>query len=172
MSELTGSRAFGILALRLVAGWAFLFAGLQKVLAAEPFSAYGFLAFGTAGTAEGAAEGAIINPTHAFWVDLANNAQMLDVINFVVPLGQILIGAALILGLATRFASLMGFLMMAGFTIAAWDFAHGVVNLTALLGITTLVLGIVRAGEVYGLDAIVDEQPIVKRTPVLRYVFG
>ena len=172
MSELTRSRAFGLVALRVVAGWAFLFAGLQKVFAVEPFSAYGFLAFGTAGTAEGAAEGAIINPTNAFWVGLANNAQMLDVINFVVPLGQLLIGVALLLGLATRFASLMGFLMMAGFTVAAWDFAHGVVNLTALLGLVTLMLGVMRAGDVFGLDAIVDEQPIVKRTPVLRYVFG
>ena len=172
MTALTGSRAFGILALRLVTGWAFLFAGLQKVLAAEPFTAYGFLAFGTAGTAEGAAEGAIVNPTNAFWVDLANNPQLLEIFNFLVPFGQIAIGAALILGLATRFAAVMGFLMMAGFTIAAWDFAHGFINQTVLLGTAALVLGVIRAGEVYGIDAIVDEQPIVKRTPVLRYVLG
>ncbi|MDQ2688751.1 MAG: DoxX family membrane protein [Chloroflexota bacterium] len=172
MTALTGSRAIGILALRLVTGWAFLFAGLQKVFAVEPFSAYGFLTFGTAGTAEGAAEGAIVNPTNAFWVDLATNAQLLDVINFMVPFGQIAIGAALILGLATRFAAVMGFLMMAGFTIASWDFAHGFVNQTVLLGTAALVLGLIRAGEVYGIDAIVDEQPIVKKTPALRYVLG
>lgn len=172
MTALTGSRAFGILALRLVTGWAFLFAGIQKVFAAEPFSAHGFLTFGTAGTAEGAAEGAIVNPTNAFWVDLATNPQLMEIVNFIVPFGQIAIGAALILGLATRFAAVMGFLMMAGFTIAAWDFAHGVVNQTVLLGTAALVLGVIRAGEVYGVDAIVDEQPIVKRTPVLRYVLG
>lgn len=172
MTALTGSRAIGILALRLVAGWAFLSAGLEKVFGAEPFSAYGFLAFGTAGTAQGAAEGAIVNPTNAFWVDLANNAQMLNIINFIVPFGQIAIGAALILGLATRFTAVMGFLMMAGFSIAAWDFAHGIVNHTVLLGAVTLILGIIRAGEVYGIDAIVDEQPIVKKTPALRYVLG
>ena len=172
MTALTGSRAFGILALRLVAGWVFLFAGLQKVFAAEPFSAAGFLTFGTAGTAEGAAEGAIVNPTHAFWVDLAANAQLMDVVNFIVPFGQIAIGAALILGLATRFAAAMGFVMMAGFTIAAWDFAHGVINHTALIGLVSLLLGVIRAGEIYGLDAIVDEQPLVKRTRALRYVLG
>ena len=170
MTALTGPRAFGILALRLITGWVFLFAGLQKVFAAEPFSAAGFLSFGTAGTAEGAVEGAIVNPTNAFWVDLATNAQLMDVINFVVPFGQMAIGAALILGLATRFAAVMGFLMMAGFTVAAWDFAHGVINYTALIALTSLILGVIRAGEVYGLDAIVDEQPIVKRTPALRYV--
>ena len=172
MTALTGSRAFGILALRLITGWVFLFAGLQKVLAAEPFSAVGFLSFGTAGTAEGAVEGAIVNPTNAFWVSLAGNGQLMDVINFVVPFGQIGIGVALILGLATRFAAVMGFLMMAGFTIAAWDFAHGVINYTAIVGLTALILGVIRAGHVYGVDAIVDEQPIVKRNPALRYVLG
>ena len=172
MTALTGFRAFGILALRLVTGWVFLFAGLQKAFAAEPFSAAGFLTFGTAGTAEGAAEGAIVNPTNAFWVDLASNVALMDVINFIVPFGQIAIGAALILGLGTRFAAMMGFLMMAGFTIAAWDFAHGVINHTALIGLTSLILGVIRAGEIYGIDAIVDEQPIVKRTRALRYVLG
>ncbi|MCC6617651.1 MAG: DoxX family membrane protein [Chloroflexi bacterium] len=172
MTNLTGSRAWGILALRLITGWAFLFAGLQKVLAAEPFSAYGFLVFGTGGTAEGAVEGAIVNPTQAFWVGLANSPQLLEAINFIVPFGQIAIGVALILGLATRFAALMGFVMMAAFTIAAWDFAHGFVNLTALLGIVALILGVIRAGEIYGLDAILDEQPIVKQTPVLHHVLG
>ena len=42
----TGTKGIAILALRLVAGWAFLFAGLPKLLGAEPFSAFGFLSFG------------------------------------------------------------------------------------------------------------------------------
>ena len=89
-----------------------------------------------------------------------------------VPFGQILIGMALILGFATRFSAVMGFLMMAFITTASWDFAHGWLNSTRFLGIVTLILGAIRAGEVYGVDAIIDEQPIVKRTPVLRYVLG
>ena len=89
-----------------------------------------------------------------------------------VPYGQILIGLALILGFATRFSAVMGFLMMAFITTASWDFAHGWINATTFLGIVTLIVGLIRAGEVYGLDAIVEEQPIVKRTPVLRYVLG
>jgi hypothetical protein len=36
----------------------------------------------------------------------------------------------------------------------------------------TLALGIIGAGEFFGLDAIVDETPIVKRAPALRYVLG
>lgn len=177
MTRLTGSRAYGILALRLVTGFYFLYAGLDKVFSfiggSEPFSAAGFLSFGTAGTTSAVvAEGTIVNPTAPFWADLATNTSLLAVVDFVVPFGQVAIGLALILGLATRFAGVMGFAMMAFITIAAWDFGHGVVNATSFLAISALILGIIRAGEVYGLDAIIDEQPLVKRTPVLRYVLG
>lgn len=175
--RLTGSRAIGILVMRLLAGFWFLYAGLDKVFSwiggSEPFSAAGFLSFGTAGTtSEAVAEGTIVNPTQPFWVDLAANSTAIGIIDFLVPFGQVAIGAALVLGLATRFAAVMGFLMMAFITVAAWDFAHGWINSTSFLALTTLMLGVIRAGEVYGLDAIVDEQPIVKRTPALRYVLG
>lgn len=177
MTALTGSRAYGILALRIITGWYFLYAGLDKVFSfiggTEPFSAGGFLTFATASTTSAVvAEGTIVNPTAPFWADLAANTSLLTVVDFLIPYGQVAIGLALILGLATRFAGVMGFLMMAFITIAAWDFAHGVVNATSFLAILALILGVIRAGEVYGLDAIVDEQPIVKRTPILRYVLG
>lgn len=45
-------------------------------------------------------------------------------------------------------------------------------NATSFLALAAMVLGVLRAGDVYGIDASVDEQPIVKRTPVLRYVLG
>jgi thiosulfate dehydrogenase [quinone] large subunit len=177
MTTLTGSRAYGILALRIITGWYFLYAGLDKVFSfiggSEPFSAAGFLTFGTAGTTSAVvAEGTVVNPTALFWADLASNAALLSAIDFLVPYGQVAIGLALILGFATRFAAVMGFLMMAFITIAAWDFGHGVVNSTSFLAAVTLILGVIRAGEVYGVDAVVNEQPIVKRTPALRYVLG
>jgi thiosulfate dehydrogenase (quinone) large subunit len=177
MTALTGSRAYGILALRIATGFYFLYAGLDKVFSfiggSEPFSAAGFLAFATAGTTSAqVAEGTIVNPTAPFWADLAANPTALSVIDFIVPFGQIAIGLALILGLATRFAGVMGFAMMAGFTIASWDFAHGVLNQTSFLAISALVLAVIRAGDVYSIDSIVEAQPIIKRTPVLRYVLG
>jgi thiosulfate dehydrogenase (quinone) large subunit len=172
MTSLTRSRAFGIFALRIVIGLVFLYAGLEKLLGAEPFSAFGFLTFATAGTAAGAAPDAIVNPTHAFWVDLAANGSLLGIVNWLVPLGQVAIGLALIAGLATRFAGVMAALMMTLLSVAAWDFAHGPLNHTVVVGVAALVLGIIRAGEIYGVDAIVDTQPIVKRTPLLRYVLG
>ncbi|HKO32984.1 MAG TPA: DoxX family membrane protein [Candidatus Limnocylindria bacterium] len=177
MTGLTASRAYGILALRVVTGFYFLWAGLDKLFTfiggAEPFSAAGFLSFGTAGTTSAAvAEGTIVNPTAPFWADVASNTALLSTIDVLVPVGQILIGTALILGFATRFSAVMGFLMMAFITTASWDFAHGWLNSSSFLGIVALILGVIRAGEVYGVDALIDEQPIVKRTPVLRYVLG
>jgi thiosulfate dehydrogenase [quinone] large subunit len=173
MTGLTRSRALGILAMRLTVGWVFLYAGIEKIFGAEPFSALGFLKFGTIGTtAAQVAEGTVVNPTHAFWVDLAGNPTLLGIINFIVPFGQVAIGAALILGLATRFASVMGTVMMAAFWIAGWDFAFGVIEYHSVMAIATAALGLMAAGEVYGLDALVNDTPIVKRTPALRYVLG
>jgi len=174
MTGLDRPRAYGILILRVMTGIVFLWAGLAKVFAAEPFSAAGFLKHGTSGTLgwpfavieEGA------NPTAGFWAGLAANGTLLSIINVLVVYGEIAIGIALILGVATRFAGAMGFVMMALFSVAAWDFAHGLFNETVILGITSLALGVMRAGEVYGLDAIVEDQPLVRRTPALRYVLG
>jgi len=177
MTGLSPTRAFGIVALRVVTGFYFLWAGLDKIFAfiggSEPFTAYGFLTFATGGTTSAVvAEGTIVNPTQPFWADLATNTALLSVIDILVPYGQVAIGLALILGFATRFAGVMGFVMMAFITVASWDFAHGWVNATSFLALSSLLLGVIRAGEVYGIDAIVDEQPLVKRTPVLRYVLG
>ena len=156
----------GIALLRVVVGVIFLWAGLEKVLGAGPegFSAAGFLKFGTAGslgwpfvTGE-IAEGTVFNPTHAFWLGLADNATAMGIINVLVPFGQIGIGLSLILGLFTRFGALMGALMMLFFFFAAWDFEFGIVNqhLTYALICTTLAgLG---AGRYYGLDAVLADR--------------
>jgi thiosulfate dehydrogenase [quinone] large subunit len=175
MERVTKARERGLLVLRLVVGWVFLFAGLEKVFqlgGGGPFDASGFLKFGTAGTWPGVAEGVVANPTQSFWVGLAADPTVMTVINFVVPFGQIAIGAALILGLFTRFASLMGVVMMVGFGIAAWDFGHGIVNQHVVYAILSGILGYTAAGEIYGLDAKVEESELVHRAPALRYVLG
>jgi thiosulfate dehydrogenase [quinone] large subunit len=173
MTGLSNYRGIGILLARVTVGWVFLYAGVEKLFGETPFTAVGFMKFGTIGTtAEKVADGTIVNPTHAFWVGLAGNGTLLPILNFLVVFGEVAIGAALIVGLATRFASVAGFLMMGLFWIAAWDFSHGVVDYQSVLAIMTLALGIIGAGEFFGLDAIVEGTRLVKRAPAVRYVLG
>ena len=144
---------------RIVIGVIFLWAGLEKVIGgAGEWSAKGFLAFGTSGTlgwpfVTEVVEGTVFNPTHEFWVGLSANAGAMSAINLLVPFGQVAIGTSLILGIATRFASAMGALMMLFFFFAAWDFAYGIVNQHLTYAVVTLGLGIIGAGNYYGLDA-------------------
>jgi thiosulfate dehydrogenase [quinone] large subunit len=144
--------------LRILVGVIFLWAGLEKVLSGEPFSAAGFLQFATGGTlgwpfvTGEVAEGTIFNPTQGFWAGLATNDGAMGVINVLVPFGQIGIGVGLILGLLTRFSAAMGTLMMVLFFFAAWEFEHGIVNQHLTYALVTAFLGYIGAGNYVGLD--------------------
>lgn len=169
-------RDAGIALIRVAMGWVFLFAGIEKLLAlgGKPFTAAGFLQFGTAGTWPGVtlAQGDYLNPTHPFWVSVAGNAGLISVINVLVVFGELAIGTALILGLFTRFASIMGVIMLSFFYIAAWDFSLGIVNEQLMYAIVTGGLGLIGAGKVFGLDAIIEKTEFVRKVPVLHYVLG
>ena len=175
---MSGTRRIGIglAALRVALGGGFLYEGLDKVIhfdgSTKAFDAAGFLKFATLGTVPGGAEGAVVNPTHGMWVSLAGNPALMSAVNALVVAGEVAIGAAFILGLATRIAGGAGALMMALFWIASWDFAHGLVNEQFLYGIVAAFLAYAAAGEVYGLDALVERTPLVRRQPELRYVLG
>lgn len=160
--------------LRVAVGIIFLTAGLQKAFGPEPFDASGFLQFATAGTPWLGApvEGTVYNPTHDFWVGLAGNATLMPIINWLVVVGQIAIGTALILGLFTRFAALMGTLMMLFFFVAAWEFEHGIVNQHLTYALVTALIGYIGAGRYYGLDAVLEKAEWVRQTPAMRYVLG
>lgn len=153
------SHQLGAALLRIVAGIIMLWAGLEKLIGTPGgFSAAGFLKFGTAGslawpfvTGEPAKD-AVFNPLQGFWVSLAGNGGLMPVVNFLVVAGEIAIGIALILGLATRFASIMGALMMLFFFLATWNFAYGIVNQQLTYLVVFLAIGGMGAGKYYGLD--------------------
>ncbi len=182
MEGLTLGQRRGAAILRVAVGFIFLFAGLDKFLGinsgGQPFSAAGFLKFATNGTWPGvpeAAEGAppvIVNPTHDVWVALAGNADLMAIVNFLVVFGQIAIGTALILGIATRFAAGSGALMMVLFGIASWDFGHGIVNQHLTYALVALFIGYLGAGRYWGLDAVVEKLAVVRSAPALKYVLG
>ena len=173
--------AKALAALRVFLGLGFLTAGLMKFLmigATAPFTSAGFLKFGTAGSWPGVAEAAegappvILNPTHDLWIAIAGNATLLTFVDTLIVFGQIAIGVALILGIATRFAGIMGALMMALLTVAAWDFGHGIVNQTSLYAVVALVLAATHAGMAYGLDGILEKASIVRENGIVRRFAG
>ena len=171
------SKGRGLAILRIALGSGFLFAGLEKFLdlagSGKAFTAAGFLKFATGGAWLASDPKAVVNPTHDFWVSLAGNPQIVGVINFLVVAGEIGIGIALILGFATRFAGVAGFVMMSLFYVANWSFANGPFNEQFMYGVTALYLAYAAAGETWGLDGIIERAtPIIKRAPALRYVLG
>ena len=160
---------------QVAVGSIFLTAGLQKAFGAEPFTAVGFLKFGTNGTPffGAASEGVVYNPLQGFWADLAANGALMPFINWLVVFGQVAIGLALILGLATRFASVMGTVMMVFFLVAAWEFEHGIVNQHLAYALITGFIGYLGAGRYFGLDAVIEKMQYVRsHSPQLRFVLG
>ncbi len=86
--------------------------------------------------------------------------------------GEVAIGIALILGIATRFAGVMGALLMGFITVAAWSFAFGPVNETMLYAAVALYLAYAQAGLAFGLDAVIEKTEIVIHRPALHYLLG
>ena len=169
-------KAKGLAVLRIVLGAGFLYAGLEKVFdfagSGKAFTSAGFLQFGSAGTLPGSAEGAIVNPTHDLWVSIATNPGLVSAIDFLVVAGELAIGIALILGFATRFAGVMGAILMGLITVAAWDFGFGPINETVMYVTVALYLVYAEAGLAYGVDAILEKTEVVTHRPALHYLLG
>jgi thiosulfate dehydrogenase [quinone] large subunit len=168
----------GAALLRIVVGIIMLWAGLEKAIGTPGgWTSAGFLKFGTAGTlgwpfvTGEPPDGAVYNPFHDFWVGLAGNASVVQAIDFLVIVGELAIGAALILGLLTRFASIMGALMMLLFFLASWNFAYGIVNQDLTYFVVFLAIAGIGAGKYYGLDARLAETGFATRNRWFRTWF-
>ena len=102
------------------------------------------------------AEGTVFNPTQEFWVGCGER-QRHERHQRPRSIRAARIGIGLILGLLTRFSAAMGTLMMLFFFIAAWDFEFGIVNQHLTYALVTAFLGLIGAGNYYGLDRRVGE---------------
>lgn len=147
-----------VVVLRLTMGWIFVWAGFDKLI--RGFSAAGFLT-----NAKG--------PLSAWFHDLGESSAALNVIEPMVIWGQILIGIALIFGVLVRWAALWGAVQMFLFYIAQFPPAHNPFMDYYLVYILVLgLLGILGAGRILGLDAIVERLPWVRRTPGATLLLG
>jgi thiosulfate dehydrogenase [quinone] large subunit len=136
-----------------------------------PFTSAGYLKFGTTGAWLGSAATAIVNPTHGFWVSLAGNTSLVSVVDTLVVFGECAVGIALILGLATRFAGVMGTLLMVLLYVSNWSFANGPFNEQFYYGLIAVTIAYVGAGA-YALDTVVAKLSIANRIPAVKYALG
>lgn len=108
--------------IRLYLGYQWLHGGWGKLTGATPFDATGYLKGAVAKyfpTAEAVAKGA--KPISAmWWGNFLNDFALPNVslFNFMVPVGELLVGLSLILGFATIFAASMGALMNFSFLMS------------------------------------------------------
>ena len=166
--------ARGIFIVRAVAGLGLLFAGLDKFFmwaSGTPFTSAGYLKFATGGSWLGSDPKAVINPTHGFWVSIAGNPGLVSVVDTLVVFGEVAIGAALLVGLATRFSAVMGTLLMALLYVSNWSFANGPFNEQFMYLAITAAIVYAGAGA-YALDTAVARLAITQRIPVIKYALG
>ncbi|WP_173862774.1 DoxX family protein [Salinigranum rubrum] len=149
--------------LRLITGYWFLNAGVSKYtfVSGEAFNAAGWLANGTAGS-----------PIHGFFLFAAETPWLLGFTNLAIPVGQTLIGLALILGAFTRFAAFWGAFLMVFFYLGNADWAHGYVNGDLFGLLMFVVVGTLAAGRILGLDRMLEATEFVRQRPVLKYLLG
>jgi len=162
-----GLSAWFVLALRLMMGIAFLNAGLSKLLAAEPFSAAGYLQFG-------------VNPASplvGLFTWMGTTPWFVSIVDIAVPFGQVAIGLGLIVGLLTRLAAFFGAMMMFLFYFGNWSVEHGLINGDFAYLLVFLAVAAFGAGRILGLDALVeryeiDGTPLLEKYPALDYILG
>src|SRR3989344_6969581 len=142
--------------LRVALGWLFFYAGITKIL--EPgWSAKGFLLSQSQGLFK------------SMFVAMAGSA----VVDWLVMLGFTLIGAALILGVLTRFASFWGIVIMVLFYMPTFPPEHGFVDEHIIYAIVLAYFIAVKAGKYFGIDKYIEHSDIFwKHQKWLRYFFG
>jgi thiosulfate dehydrogenase [quinone] large subunit len=124
-----------LLLLRVGMGAMFLWAGLDKLLAGD-WTATGYLL------------NAIYGSFGGIWANFANNWM----VDGLVLWGMILIGAALLLGAATRWTALMGTLLMLFFYLTQLPPEHGLFSDRLIYMLALNVLAMARAGTYFGVD--------------------
>jgi thiosulfate dehydrogenase [quinone] large subunit len=152
---------YTIVALRLIVGYWFLHAGIAKLTGPEAFNAAGWLT--------GATQGTLVAPI-TVWA--GQTPWMLAFANFMIPVGEALIGLGIMLGLLTRLAAFFGGFLMVFFYLGNADFAHGYVNGDLFGLLMFVIVGVFAAGRIFGVDAYLEQMELVKNNRWLKYLLG
>lgn len=151
-----------ILALRVMIGYAFLHSGFTKIIEGG-FSAAGYL------NNVAATNG---NPLASMFAWMGSTQWFLEIINIAVPYGKLLIGIAVLIGLATRLAAFGGAMMMLLFYFGNWEISHGLINGDFAYMLIFLSVAAFGAGRIIGLDSLVEKHELIQKYPRLKYLLG
>ena len=162
--------ALFIVLLRALIGGMILFAGIGKFafVRGEAFDASGYLVHGVDAA----------SPVSGIYAAMASSALLMEIINVVIPVTQVLIGLALILGAFVRLAALGGALQMLMFYFGGWEGELlALFDSTLIYAVVFLTVAAFGAGRILGLDAYIEQldvggQALVERYPKLRYLLG
>lgn len=156
-SAAVNNQIFGIVlaVLRVVLGLQFLIAGIEKI--SSDWSAENYLLAAT-------------GPLAQFFISLAGN----PIVDYLVIIGELIIGTALILGLLVRPASFFASIMIILFFISNWvdNTAFGYVEWHTVYVLIFIIFMAGGAGHVYGLDGILRRNFGRKRGWLADLLFG
>lgn len=132
--------AYWLALVRVLTGWYIFHSGMSKVIE-WPFDASGYLLHGSSGT--------VLEPLLVF---IGNTGPLLAVTNFMVPVGELLIGLGLMFGAFVRLASFFGALLMGFFYFTNADWAGGAFSVEIMAMVLFITLAVFGAGRVLGID--------------------
>ena len=170
------ARAYAFASLRLLTGFVFLWAFLDKTFGlgyATP-SGKGWIDGGspTKGFLSSVAAGPMESTFHS-WAGAT-------AVDWLFMLGLLGVGVALVAGVALRFAAVAGILMMAFMWVAEWPPAQHLadgspsmssnpfVDYHLIYAVALIVLAAVSAGDTLGLGRLWAKLPLVRRSPWLQ----
>ncbi len=159
--------AWFVLALRLMMGFAFAYAGTEKLLAGG-FDASGYLLHVAATNG---------NPLMGMFHWMGTTPWFVTFINVAVPFGELAIGLGLIFGVLTRLAAFFGALMMLMFYFGNWSVENGLINGDFAYMLVFLTVAAFAAGRILGLDTFIEHYrvggvPLIEKYPSLAYILG
>jgi thiosulfate dehydrogenase [quinone] large subunit len=159
MEKPTSEKAM-ILYFRIVMAWTFLYPGIRQVFSPD-FNVAGFL-----------------SRTKTFHdvFSVVTSPPLSSIVSFLVAYGHLLIGISLLIGLMVRLSGFLGALMMMLYWMAHMDWPY-IENRTNFIVDQHLVfaglliyLGMVRAGQYWGLDAWAQQSRFVQAYPVRHFI--
>ncbi|WP_233204295.1 DoxX family membrane protein [Halegenticoccus soli] len=147
-----------VLTLRVVLGWVFFYSGITKL-------------FDPSWTASGYLQHAVpeANPFGGLWPVFAT----LPLVDVLVQWGLTLTGLGLLLGAFVRWNAFWAAFMMVMFWASSLPLEHAIFVDEHIVYIAVL-MGLVAfgAGRIGGLDRYLENTPLVRNNPWLRYLLG